>query len=253
MLSNLLLQEFQSSINFDPLAKLEEKKREQLPIDYFQFYNSISSVYSSKIEGEEVDFDSFFKYKFMNVEYKSDYTKKTEDLFQAYEFIQSNPINRKNIFEAHHILSKHLLPKNQRGKIRNNPMFVINDEDRIEYVACEPRILEEELVQFFRHLNRLLNQNLTVLESFFYASKLHLAFVKIHPMQEGNGRTGRLLEKWFLLEKLGRNAVAIELEKNYYTNRKDYYGNIRKLGLEYRTLDYSKSLDFLLMTISSLE
>ena len=41
--------------------------KKQLPVDYFQFYNSISSVYSSKIEGENIDYDSYFKYKFLIV------------------------------------------------------------------------------------------------------------------------------------------------------------------------------------------
>ena len=35
----------------DRLDKIET------PVDYFRFYNSISTVYSSKIEGEELDFD----------------------------------------------------------------------------------------------------------------------------------------------------------------------------------------------------
>jgi Fic family protein len=77
--------------------------------------------------------------------------------------------------------------------------------------------------------------------------------VKIHPFQDGNGRTARLLEKWFLLQKIGQKAVAVQLEKNYYRNIKDYYKNIRKLGLEYHELDYGKSLDFLLMTVNGIE
>jgi Fic family protein len=78
-------------------------------------------------------------------------------------------------------------------------------------------------------------------------------FVKIHPFQDGNGRTARLLEKWFLLEKLGDKATAVQLEKNYFLNVSDYYKNIKKLGIEYEVLDYRKSLDFLLMTVQSLD
>jgi hypothetical protein len=43
------------------------------------------------------------------------------------------------------------------------------------------------------------------------------------------------------------------LEKNYFKELKDYYTNIRKIGLEYEDLDYSKSLDFLLMTIMGID
>jgi len=56
-----------------------------------------------------------------------------------------------------------------------------------------------------------------------------------------------------LKEKLGNNAFYFELEKNYFLNRSVYYKNIRILGLEYENIDYSKALDFLLMTINSLK
>ncbi len=253
MISDLLRDEFLKSIDFDPLMAIKLKKEESLPVDYFDFYNSISSVYSSKIEGENIDFDSFFKHKFLKVPYNPDYTKKSEDLFKAYQFIQENRFTKKNVFKVHEILSEHLLPDNQRGKIRNNPMFVLNEEDRIEYIACDPFLVNRELELFFEKVNELLENDIETNEAFFYAAQIHLVFVKIHPLQDGNGRTARLLEKWFLIEKLGQDVVSIELEKNYYTNRKDYYNNIRKIGLEYEKLDYSKSLDFLLMTINSLK
>ncbi|MEZ4986907.1 MAG: Fic family protein [Saprospiraceae bacterium] len=253
MISDLLKNKFEASIDFDPLIKMAVKKEERLSVDYFDFYNSVSSVYSSKIEGEEIDFDSFFKHKFLNVQYHPDYTKKSQDLLNAYEFILNHEFNRANIFEAHKILSNHLLPATQRGQIRNTPMFVINEEDRIEYVACDQFKIETALSAFFDAIEKLFKQELTPIEVFFYAAQIHLVFVKIHPFQDGNGRTARLMEKWFLIQHFGNDAVAIELEKNYYQNRKAYYDNIRKLGLEYDSLDYLKALDFLLMTIHSLQ
>jgi Fic family protein len=78
-------------------------------------------------------------------------------------------------------------------------------------------------------------------------------FVKIHPFQDGNGRTARLMEKWFLIEKIGQKVISVQLEKNYYMKINEYYSNLRKLGLEYVELDYSKSLDFLLMTVSGID
>jgi Fic family protein len=77
--------------------------------------------------------------------------------------------------------------------------------------------------------------------------------VKIHPFQDGNGRTARLLEKWVLLQKIGTKAAEVQLEKIYYKHIDAYCHNIRKLGLEYPELDYGKSLDFLLMTVNGIE
>jgi len=248
-----LLKSFSEGIEYDPIEVLNIKSREKLPVDYFEFYNTVSTVYSSKIEGEEIDFDSFYKHKFLNVKYQPDYTKRSDDLYNAYEFIYDNELNLENVLMAHSLLSQNLLPESQRGKIRNNPMFVINEEDRIEYIACDHFKVKVELETLFSDIEELRMRDLNTIEKFYFASLIHLVFVKIHPLQDGNGRTARLIEKWFLLESIGKEAISVELEKNYYLNRKAYYQNIRMLGLEYSTLDYSKALHFLLMTINSFE
>ena len=77
--------------------------------------------------------------------------------------------------------------------------------------------------------------------------------MKIHPFQDGNGRAARLIEKWFLIEQINDKATAVQLEKNYFKNLERYYSNIKKIGIEYDTLDYSKALDFLVMTAKGLE
>ena len=51
MISDLLKDSFINAIDFDPLFAIMTKREESLPVDYFDFYNSVSSVYSSKIEG----------------------------------------------------------------------------------------------------------------------------------------------------------------------------------------------------------
>jgi Fic family protein len=88
---------------------------------------------------------------------------------------------------------------------------------------------------------------------FFNVALILLVIVKIHPFQDGNGRTARLLKKWFLIEKIGEKATSVQLEKNYFTNINNYYSNITKIGLEYENLDYKKSLDFLLMTVTGID
>lgn len=252
IVTSQLLDDFTEKVNESPLDKLDSVEKVAMPVDYFQFYKSVSSVYSSKIEGEDIDFDSYFKHKFLNVKFRADYTRKADDLYAAYDFIDNHPLNLKNVQKAHSILSSKLLPKSQQGLIRTNPMFVINSNDQIEYVAAGPEIVKRELDKLFEDIDLLIKKDLNAWEVFYYAAFIHLVFVKIHPFQDGNGRTARLMEKWFLIEKIGQKATSVQLEKNYYNQIKSYYSNIKKLGLEYEDLDYSRSLDFLLMTVNGI-
>jgi Fic family protein len=253
ILTSNLLNAYTKALNESPLEKLDHIKKIDMPVDYFQFYKSVSSVYSSKIEGENIEFDSFFKHKFLKVKFKPDYTRKADDLYAAYDYIDNHTISFQNIQKAHGIITANILPKSQQGLIRTNPMFVINSDDQIEYVAAPPEIIKEEINKLFEDIELLKQTELNGFEIFFYAALIHLVFAKIHPFQDGNGRMARLLEKWFLIEKVGQKATAIQLEKNYYKKIKEYYFNIRKIGLEYEELDYEKSLDFLLMTPFGIE
>ena len=253
ILTSQLLDDFTEKVIESPLDKLEKVEKALIPVDYSQFYKSVSSVYSSKIEGEDIDFDSYFKHKFLNVKFRADYTRKADDLYAAYDFIDNHKLNLKNVQKAHSILSSKLLSKSQQGLIRTNPMFVINSEDKIEYVAASPEIVKKETDKLFEDIDLLIKTDLNPFEVFYYAALIHLVFVKIHPFQDGNGRIARLMEKWFLIEKIGQAAASVQLEKNYYNKISNYYSNIKKLGLEYDDLDYSKSLNFLLMTVNGIE
>ncbi len=209
----------------------------EIPVDYFRFYTSVSSVCSSKIEGGVIDFDSYFRLKFLNVKFKPNYTKKADDLYKAYEFIFKNPLNIQNLKKAHAILSANLLPKSLQGHIRTNPMFVINEQDRIKYVATAPGVVAADLNTLFKDLQFLLETDIDETSVFYFASHLHLSFVKIHLFHDANSRTAKLLEKWFLKEKFGERAISIHLERNYYRNLKTDFSNIRKIGPEYLNLN----------------
>lgn len=176
-------------------------------------------------------------------------TKKADDLFEAYSFARSRILNEKNILEAHKLITKNFLKASERGRWRVSPMFVMGGE-RILYVATNPEQVKGELVNFFADLSLLLRTELSTRETFFYASLLHLIFLNIHPLNDGNGRTARLLEKWFLASKLGDKAWQIPSEKYYYQHKNEYYHNLQRIGFEYETMDYNKALPFVSMLVA---
>lgn len=234
------------------LRRYEQLQESELSTDSFSFYTSVSAVFSSRIEGEPIELDSYVKHKRFGVEFLPDYTRKIDDLYDAYQFAKSAPCTAENINEAHRIITRHILPANRAGKIRNGNMYVTTPDGKIEYVAASPFEVPKALEKFYHDLEVLLRMDLSLQEVFFFAALLHLVFVKIHPYDDGNGRTTRLLEKWFLAAKLDERAWLIESERLYYHQHPTYYQHIRLLGLEYDTLDYSKALSFLLLLPQSL-
>jgi Fic family protein len=248
-----LLKQYKSVVPQEALSTaFDQLKDAPLSTDDFSFYTSVASVYSSKIEGETIELDSYIKHKRFNIEFQPDYTRKIDDLYQAYQYASENRPGKETIAEMHKLLARHIVSTNWLGKFRNQNMFVTTKDGRIEYVAASPFEVSSEMDKLYADLEVLLENELTVSESFFFASMIHLVFVKIHPWNDGNGRSARLLEKWFLAQKLGYKAWFVQSEKYYYTQHDVYYNNIRALGLEYPTLDYSKALPFLLMLPTSV-
>lgn len=247
-----LLEQYNLQVSKDLGSLFNNLRDAEMSTDSFSFYTSVASVFSSKIEGEEIELDSYIKHKKFGVEFLPDYTKKIDDLYNAYTFAKTNKLNKENITEAHKLLSKHILAEYQLGKIRTQNMYVTTEDGKIEYVAATPFEVEEEMEKLYNDIEVLLKTELTINEIFFFAAMIHLVFVKIHPWNDGNGRSARLIEKWFLAQKLGEKAWFVQSEKNYYQQHQTYYNNIRVMGIEYPNLDYSKALPFLLMLQGAL-
>lgn len=242
-----------SMLDVDLDKRLEQIKQREWTTESFRFYTAVSVMSSSRIEGESLEIDSYLKHKLMDVEYLPNLTEKPNDLFEAYEFARDHKLTLDNFFEIHKIATKHLLPESHRGVIRTGNMLIMNQKtQQVQYEAATSSIVKKEFRDFWSELEALLQQELSTQEIFYYASLIHLVFVKIHPFNDGNGRAGRLLEKWFMTTFLGEKAWYIGSEHYYYNNLQAYYHNLAKVGLFYEELNYEKSIPFLLMLTNSV-
>jgi Fic family protein len=250
--SDLLLQYQQLVLDEALSTAFDQLIDAPLSTEEFKFNFAMAAVYSSKIEGEPIALDSYIKHKRFHIEFQPDYTRKIDDLYLAYQFASENKPDQHTFAEMHSLLAKHIVSTNWLGQFRNQNMFVTTKGGSIEYVAASPYELPSEMEKLYIDLEILLNIELTITETFFFASMLHLVFVKIHPWDDGNGLSARLFEKWFLAQKLGYKAWFMQSEKYYYTQQETYYNNIRVLGLEYTALNYSNALPFLFMLPKSV-
>lgn len=212
----------------------------------FDYLTKSSAVYSSNIEGNSIDLNSFMNYELNKDKFKiGKEIEEIEDLIEAYEFAQENNLNEKNLLTCHKIFSETLLIESKRGRYRIEQVGVFG-KSGLAYMAIEPEFIGSEIKTFFQDIEGLIASNLNEIEVFYFASMIHLRFAHIHPFRDGNGRAARLLEKWFVAEKLGRDFWKISSEEYYKANQARYYETIN-LGVNFYELDYDKCLGFLEM------
>jgi Fic family protein len=174
-----------------------------------------------------------------------------EDLIEAYVFAQNHKLNEKNLLNCHKVFSDTLLIRSKRGKYRVEQVGVFG-KSGLAYMAIEPEYVEREMKLLFQEVGELISTELNEMEVFYFASFIHLRFAHIHPFRDGNGRAARLMEKWFITEKLGRDFWKISSEEYYKKNQARYYETIN-LGVNFYELDYNKCLGFLEMLPNCLK
>jgi len=210
----------------------------------FEYLTKSSAVFSSNIEGNSIDLNSYMNYEMNKDKFKvGKEIEEIEDLIEAYGFAQNNNLNEKNLLNCHKVFSGTLLIKRKRGKYRIEQVGVFR-KSGLAYMTVEPEFIEKEMKVFFEDIKELILSELNEMEVFYFASLIHLRLAHIHPFRDGNGRAARLIEKWFVTEKLGRDFWKMPSEEFYKKNQAKYYNTIN-LGVNFYELNYDKCVGFL--------
>jgi len=212
----------------------------------FEYLTKASAVYSSNIEGNGVDLNSYMNYELSKKKFKAGKEiEEIENLISAYNFARKNNLNEKNFLTVHKLLAETLLIKSKRGKYRTEPIGVFG-RTGLEYLAVEPEFVKTYMSRLFEEVEELNAKELSPEEVFYFASLIHLRIAHIHPFADGNGRVARLAEKWFVANKLGKEFWKIPSEEYYKNNQNKYYQTMN-LGVNFYELDYDKCIDFLVL------
>lgn len=220
------------------------------------FARQSSAVFSSRIEGVEIDLNFYLNSRLTNAKGISAETRKTlawvEALEEAYLFAEKHVLNERNFLKVHFMMSKFMDNARERGAYRRVPV-VIGGRSMIVYRPLPPEDVAPAMQEFWRDIKILLKTTLSPEKALYHASLIHLVFEKIHPFSDGNGRIGRLLEKWFLAHHCGSLTWKVTSEAYYEQERQHYYASLKALGNQYDTLNFEHSIPFLLMLPKAIQ
>ncbi|MBP6696074.1 MAG: Fic family protein [Flavobacteriales bacterium] len=209
------------------------------------------AVASSQIEGSRVTVDEFVEAT-SNGKRRTRDVQEVEDLVRAYGDAQRTALTKANLLKAHATLASTIYSKKgwTPGAWRTGAVYVVGSNLLGRYKIYEgppaadvPKLMD----RLMREVSVLNKATLTPTEAFYYAALLHLQFVKIHPYNDGNGRAGRLLEKWFLAKHVGPAAWLVNSELYYRNHLQQYYDALRRLGPDWSDIDMDECVPFLLL------
>jgi Fic family protein len=193
-----------------------------------------SSLYSARIEGNELtleDFDSTSKRQ---------QKLEIQNILKALNFINKHKrkdINLAEIIEIHRITLEDLHP--DAGKMRNNMEAIFNSAGIAIYMPPPPKQVPVFLERLVKYINGTRERFVPI-----KAALTHYTFEKIHPYEEANGRTGRILMQRILKQGGYGMKGLLSLEEYLDDHRTEYYR-----ALEEPEKDLTDYVEFILIAI----
>ncbi|MBI5024783.1 MAG: DUF2219 family protein [Candidatus Omnitrophica bacterium] len=128
----------------------------------------------------------------------------------------------------------------KRGAYRDNVAGDVSNPFEIPHMYPDPKRIPSRMRKFFRWFSREFSRMETERgggenKAVVFAAQVFYRFVKTHPFQDGNGRTGRLLMNYILKEHGLQPFVLTD------SNEREYYAVTRRMKKEREFIDFLAS------------
>ncbi|MCG3774212.1 MAG: hypothetical protein JW395_1029 [Nitrospira sp.] len=176
----------------------------------------------------------------------------TSNLNEAYEIVgmlAGDPSTRldEGLIRTMNSISLRGLPDSEarnRGKYRTTPNLIVDSETRaVRYRPPDPQFVPELMQSLVKALEEAREENVP---GPVLAAMAHFGLISIHPFDDGNGRTARLIAD-LVLQLTGWAADGmLSISKSIYDVRSQYYEVLREAQGEdfLEEVDIAPFLDF---------
>lgn len=188
------------------------------------------AVSSSRIEGTRATLSELLYFESSrNILDKGTDVKEVENYVKATEFgikkLQELPISIRLIKNIHEILMKDVRGNQATpGELRKSQNWIgpaNTNPTTATYVPPPVDIMKESLYKLEKYLHSKTGDPLLI-----QCALIHYQFEAIHPFLDGNGRIGRLLITFFLVEKNYLSQPLLYLSEYFEKHRERYYKHL---------------------------
>ncbi len=175
---------------------------------------------SSEIENIVTTHDDLYKENIL-IESKSNAAK------EVYNYARGLKLGFQIVREQKLLLNKHILTI-QKELLENNAGFrtqagtkLINSKGQVVYT---PPQSANDILDLMTNLEKYINDDsISDVDTLIKMAVIHYQFESIHPFYDGNGRTGRIINILYLVQKELLDIPILYLSRYITQNKADYY------------------------------
>ena len=190
--------------------------------------HSSTSIEGNPLNIKQVEKTLFSKQKLTKEQYAEIEVKnykKSLDWIAKRKRQDNKELSMDDILSLHGIITESLLDETRSGKIRVNPVYIVNQDGETIYNAPEPEKTGEELRSFLQWVSSSAGEVHPVI----IAGIIHYMLASIHPFADGNGRTARATVSLYLSLTGYDFREALVVDSYYAVDRKAYYDALKSV------------------------
>ncbi len=193
-----------------------------------QPYIAREALASSRIEGTQASLSDVFDAQARNrpdgpVREVTNYIRALE---HGLDRLRSLPVSKRLLCEVHKILLADVRGQERRpGEMRTSPNWIGSPDNRPETAVFVPPDVSD-MQRSVDDLERFLHED-TSIPPLVKIALIHYQFETIHPFLDGNGRLGRLLIAFLLVEQHLLPQPLLYLSAYFERRRSDYYERLQ--------------------------
>lgn len=199
------------------------------PMLFVRPYMTREAVASSRIEGTEASLSDVLQAEAVGEEPRGDVQEVRNyiaALDRGLELLPRLPISQRLIVELHTVLMRGVRGRDKRpGELRQHPVYIGSPTDSAETAVFVPP-MSPSIPRLLSDWEQFAN-NPPRLPELVLCAMLHYQFETIHPFMDGNGRVGRLLIVFFLMERGLLPLPLLYVSAYLEEHRRQYYDRLQ--------------------------
>lgn len=193
-------------------------------------YMTREAVASSRIEGTQASLSEVFEAKATGSATPSRDVREVQNYIAAFtaglRLLDAMPLCLRFMREVHAVLMEGVRGDERRpGEFRTTPNWIGSPTDNPDNATFVPP-LPEAMGLALDDLERFLNEDVR-LPLLVRCALAHYQFETIHPFLDGNGRLGRLLAVFYLVQQEALPQPLLYLSSYFEDHRGDYYDRLQ--------------------------